>query len=253
LLQVRQATAALDAAKLDMAQIHQRFNSHLATNSDLLQSKANLDLAQLKLDSFAGSGATGALQQIKAQSGGIISKIDVQEGQIVPGGGPLVEIATGRRIVARLGVQPEFVGMIHKGDPVGLSEVGTTSGETVAGVAELVTKRVNSDTRLVDVFVSLPENAPLMLDGFVQGSLTVASAQGLVVPRSAVLPEDGAYSLFTVKDGRAMKHAVTMGLSDEKEAEIVGEGLKEGDVVVIEGNLELDDGMSVTVNPEATH
>jgi len=177
--------------------------------------------------------------------------VDVQEGQIVPAGGPLVEIATGSRIVARLGVEPSDINGISPGAKVALTEVAGQSPQVVEGKVDLITKRVNPDTRLVDVFVSLPKDAGLILEGYVRGELVTASSEGLIVPREAVLSKDDGYGLFTIKDGRAVEHTVSVGLQNDREALVKGEGLKPGDSVVVVGNYELEDGMAVSAGPAA--
>ena len=75
----------------------------------------------------------------------------------------------------------------------------------------------------------------------------MASAQGLIVPHSAVLPEGRGHSLFTIKDNRAVKHLVQVGLRNDKEVEIKGAGLQAGESVVVLGNYELKNGMAVKV------
>jgi membrane fusion protein, multidrug efflux system len=86
-----------------------------------------------------------------------------------------------------------------------------------------------------------------VLDSSVRAELVTNTKQALIVPRSAVLSEDNTYSLFTVKDDHAVKHVVILGLKNENEVEVTGDGLKDGDAVVVQGNMELEDGMSVTI------
>ena len=90
------------------------------------------------------------------------------------------------------------------------------------------------------------------LDGYVRGELMIAGADGLVVPRSAVLPDDEGFSMFTVDQGKAVEHKVSIAGEDDQSAEITGEGLAEGQAVVAVGNMELEDGMSVKVEPAST-
>ena len=67
----------------------------------------------------------------------------------------------------------------------------------------------------------------------------------MLVPRSALLPSDQGYVLFTVKDGHAVKRTVAVDLQNGTDAAVSGEGLHAGDIAVVQGNLELDDGMAV--------
>ncbi|MGD0137781.1 MAG: efflux RND transporter periplasmic adaptor subunit [Tepidisphaeraceae bacterium] len=240
-LQMLQAKAAVESATKDLEQTRTRFGSQLATNQDLLQSEANMRLAQLKLDSMQSEGAGGAM---KLKAGGLVAKVDVQEGQVVPAGTPLVEVAGSGKLQVRLGLEPNDAAGIHAGDRVALRQLGS-DGPGVEGKVQMVAQRIDPDTRLMDVFVALPPDAAMPLDAYVRGELTIAGADGLVVPRSAVLPDDEGYSLFTVEQGKAVEHKVTISLQNDRSVQISGEGLSAGQMAVVLGNLELEDGMTV--------
>ena len=240
-LQMLQAKAAVESATKDLDQTRTRFSSHLATNQDLLQSEQNMRLAQLKLDSLQSEGAGGAM---KLKAGGLVARVDVQEGQVAPAGAPLVEVAGSGKLQVRLGLEPADAAGIHAGDRVALQNIGS-DGPAVEGKVRMVAQRINPDTRLTDVFVAIPSDAAMPLDAYVRGELTIAGADGLVVPRSAVLPDEEGYSLFTVEQGKAVEHKVTIGLQNDRSAQVSGEGLSAGQMVVVLGNLELEDGMTV--------
>ena len=71
-----------------------------------------------------------------------------------------------------------------------------------------------------------------------------------VVPPDALLRHpDGNYSLFTVRDGKAVRHVVRIGRSNEDGVEII-DGLPSGEPVVIRGNEILRDGQAVRVTGE---
>jgi len=196
------------------------------------------------LDALVKQGV-GQSTTLKAQSAGIIRKVSVQQGQIVPPGAPLVENALENRIEVKLGIEPEDVPNVHDNATVELYPVHTDAKPTI-GRVRLITQQVNPATRLVDVFVTIPPASALMLEGYVRGKLVTASKQALVVPRDAVLPEQKGYSLFTVENKIAVKHLVHVGLETPTEVEIDGDNLKEGMSVVLTGNYELTSGMAVS-------
>ena len=84
-----------------------------------------------------------------------------------------------------------------------------------------------------------------MLGAYVRGEIIVASREALVVPRDAVLPDDGSHTLYTVQDHRAVKKAVKVGLQTDSQVEVIDPELHEGDQVVTVGNRELADQMEV--------
>jgi RND family efflux transporter MFP subunit len=239
-LQYKTAAAALDAAQKDFDQTQQRFSNQLATNQDLLQSQTALEAAKAKADSMQKYGAAGS-QELKAS--GLVSKVDVQQGQVVPAGGSLVEIAAGNKIQARLGVEPSDLKSINEGDSVTIQPV-TTDDPPVTGKVDLITQRINPDTSLIDVFATLPADCTLPLDGFVRGEFDIVSKPGLIVPRVAVLPTDDGVHVFIIDAKRAEDHPCKVVFENDDQAIIEGDDLDPGDEVAISGNLELADGMS---------
>ena len=245
-LQLEQAQNTTEAAKQSYEHFRRLFDLKLATNDQLLQAKQAFEQSRLNLESLKKRGI-GSLQKIKANDAGLISKVLVQEGAIVPAGSTLVEIVVQNRLEVRLGVEPEDINQVQPNQEVLLSRVNVQKSNKLTGKVRKISSSVNPDTRLVDVFVSLTSPSEFLLDEYVLGEITVASSRGLVVPRSTVLPEDGSYTLFTIKDGRAKKHTVQIGLEDGKDVEVIGSGFLPGDPVVILGNYELKDGMAVKV------
>ena len=98
--------------------------------------------------------------------------------------------------------------------------------------------------------MALPANSPLVLETFVRAKIVVQRKDALVVPRSAVLPEEDKHVLFTVDAGKAVEHEVEVGLEDQDNVELLAGGIKPGDAVVVGGNAELEKGMAVEVEPE---
>lgn len=52
--------------------------------------------------------------------------------------------------------------------------------------------------------------------------------------------------MFTVNNGHAVKHIVQLGLQSKQEVEVMGGGIKVGDMAVLSGNYELKPGMAVS-------
>jgi RND family efflux transporter MFP subunit len=250
LLALTEAKNSSTAAERDLKLVRDRYAQKLATNSDLYLAENTFRTAQARLQSLDQSGAAGP-QKLKSQSQGVISKIDVQVGQIVPVGNPLIEVAAQNQIEVKIGVDPEDVKFLTPGQAISLRRVHDSAG-AIAGKIRLIGQRVDPMTRLVDVLVSLPPGAKLMLDDFVAAQITKASAESLVVARDAVLPDDGGYTLYTMKDGKVKRRSVQVGLANDQELQIVGGGVAAGELAVVVGNYELQDGMAVEVQNATT-
>ncbi len=243
-LKLEEARNSYRLAEEGLKQMRRRFDLKLATNDQLLQSRQAFEEARLRIESMTKRGIDGP-REIKADTSGFISKVNVQEGAIVPAGDSLVEIVAGNRLEAILGVEPEDIKHVRARVVVSLFHVNAASALESDGRIRKISSAVNPATRLVDVFVTLPPSSDFLLGEYVKGRITLARAEGVVVPRSAVLPEDSGYVIFTVMDGRAVRHVVETGLENGKDVEVIGQGIKPGDSVVVLGNYELRDGMAV--------
>jgi len=247
-LQLEQASQAYDLAKQSLSYVERKFELKLATNDQVLSAKQGLQQAQSRLESLKKRGV-GASRLIHADTGGLIKKVFAQEGAIVAAGNPLLEIVAQNRLEVRLGVEPGDIGRVAPDQTVRLSRVNVPQAQVVTGRVRKISYGLDPATRLVDVFVTLPATANFLLDESISGEIAVAAVRGLIVPRSAVLPEDRAYSLFTIRNGMAVKHSVQVGTRNDRETEIRGEGLQAGEPVVVLGNYELKEGMKVKVEP----
>lgn len=71
-------------------------------------------------------------------------------------------------------------------------------------------------------------------------------AGALVIPRSALLEEEGVFSAFVAEGGRAKKRSLTIGILGNDRIEVLS-GLKENEQVITEKAYSLTNGMKVIV------
>jgi RND family efflux transporter MFP subunit len=245
-LELKQARAELDASGKDLKLMKDRFEMKLVAQQDLIAADQRNRNAQLLVASLESRGI-GKQGVLKSQAAGVVSAIEVQQGQIIPAGGPLLEMVAEDQIMVRLGVEDEDKDFLEQGESIGIYGVNAPTNEKMEGHISMIGRQLNPATRLVDVFVSLPAHTKLLLNSYVRGVARISSATGLVAPRAAVLPVEGEYVMYTVENGRAKKNLVKLGLKNDQEVQVIAEGLKEGLAIVILGNAELEDGMAVEV------
>src|SRR5438477_7949839 len=116
----------------------------------------------------AGAGGDN---RIHSDISGVIAKVDAQDGQIVPAGGPLVEIVAENEIEVKLGVEAEDLSAAQESAPITIVPMNDPTADKVEGSICLVTRRIDPTTRLVDVYVALPQGTKLLLDGYVRGEM----------------------------------------------------------------------------------
>jgi hypothetical protein len=108
-----------------------------------------------------------------------------------------------------------------------------------------VDQRVDPATRLVRVSVSLDGPHPLLLGQAVRGRVVVGEAEGYLVPRAALVTVEGVYRIYTVDEGRAHAHDVTVVVESGDELLVRGEDLDAQHDVITRGAYQVEDGMRV--------
>ncbi|MEO6004008.1 MAG: efflux RND transporter periplasmic adaptor subunit [Opitutus sp.] len=249
---LQSARSALALAAKGLAATQERYDLKLATQQDLLTAQQAADDAQLKVASFERRGLGGD-GKITAPATGVVSKIDVSRGGLVAAGTPLAVLSTGGGLEVRCSIETTELDSIRPGLPVVVHSSNRPDAASVTTTLRSVGAALDATTGSAEARASLPANAPLLLGEHVRASIELRKKDHvLVVPRSAVLPEAGRQVLFTVKDGKAVKHDVSIGIATDEAIEVAAAGLVAGDRVVTLGNYELEDGMAVrTVKADA--
>jgi multidrug efflux pump subunit AcrA (membrane-fusion protein) len=141
-VQFQQAKNAAEAARKEFKQTQERFNLKLATNQDLSAAEKTARDAEAQLTALQRAGAAGD-NRIHSDMSGVIAKVDAQDGQIVPPGGPLVEIVGETEIEVKLGVEAEDLSAVQKGAPITIVPVNDPTATKVEGSVRLITRRID--------------------------------------------------------------------------------------------------------------
>jgi membrane fusion protein (multidrug efflux system) len=115
------------------------------------------------------------------------------------------------------------------------------------GKVASVDSRVDPNTRSVIVRALVPNGAGLLKPGmFLNVHLSRGTADVLVVPEEALVPEQGDVFVYVVQDGKASKRKIQTGQRAVGTVQVT-DGLQAGEIVVTEGTQKLRDGASVSV------
>lgn len=247
-LQLGQAQSELNAAVRENKLLRERIRLKLATQQDLVTSRLRVEQAKVMLKNLADRGI-GKKQHLTAENSGMIYLVSAQQGQIVPAGAPLLQIVDQNQWVVRLGIEPEDYKHLQIDQPVLITPVNQPASEPVKGRLEIITHLIDPSTRLLNIYVRPESNQSLLINDFVEARIVISTLDALQVPRQAVLPDNGGYSLFTIENNRAVKHRVRVGIENDTHVQVLASDLKEQDTVVILGNYELEQGMLVSAIP----
>lgn len=243
--QYLQAQSAVDFARRELARQQRLLEQQLATRAQLDAAQKNLQDAMSSLQALKKRGLDVAEETLRAPMDGIITRLDVSQGQRVQADTTAMLVAAEQRLIARLGVEPEDLAVVRVGAPVTITPVFVPEASIETTVRE-VHAMIDPGTQLVEVLAAIPEHQvdPLVLGSRVRGRIQLAAHTSLAVPRSAILTRGSDVFLYTVANGRAHRVAVQAGPELDDMVAVSG-ALQAGDRVVVSGNYELVDGMAV--------
>lgn len=276
-LQLAQAEANLKRLQNDFRRAQEMYQNRLVSSEqfdkvrfDLETQQAAYDLAQLEL----------SYTHIVAPIDGVISERMVKEGNLIQLHQPLFRIDDFDPLLAVLNVPERELAILQPGLPVSMV-VDALAGKAFTGVIARVSPVVDAQTGTFRVTTEFRDETRQLKSGMF-GRLNVVYDErkdALVVPREAVIDEDGRTSVFVVsrekpkppadadkaaakdkaraEDGKdkakppaeidvARLRDVKVGYAAGERVEI-REGLAEGDRVITIGRAAVRDGTTVTV------
>ena len=248
-MQYLQAQSAVDYAQRELERNQRLFEEQLATKGQVDAARKNLEDAQATLNALKARGVGFTKQTLRAPMAGIITRLDLSQGQRVQADSTAMLIASEQRLIARLGIEPEDLARIEPGMAVTIRSVFVPE-ITIATRVREVHAMVDPATHLVEVLAPIPQQ---QIDHLVLGSRVIAELQltvqdALVVPRSAVLTQNGQTYVYLVDAGKARRVSVKQIIDNGKQIAISG-AVHAGDEIVVTGNYELTDGMAVRETP----
>jgi len=252
LVRLDSARAALQAAQ--SASQMRKLESNYARSRQLAEQKlisAN-DIDQIKYD-LENARAVNRLANLElsyanvtAPISGVIAQRSIKPGNFVQINTPIFRIVDTSRLEATLNVPERELETLKAGLPV-LLQVDALPGKTFTGSVDRVAPVVDSGSGTFRVICAFDGGGILQPGMFGRVRIDYDNrANALVVPRLALLDDEGDPAVFAIRAGKAVRVPVKLGYLDGEWAE-VRSGVALGDQVVIAGKTALRDGSVVQV------
>ena len=237
-LEARRERLAGDVARIQgLVKLNAAPQTTLDNTITLLREfQARIDAQQERIDDLV----------LRAPMDGTVLRRDGEIGEIAGTGANDVLFWVGQRKPMRIvsDVNEEDVPRVKQGQKVLLRAEGFPKTQLLAGVGE-ITPKGDPATKTFRVYLSLPDDSPLMIGMSVEAKIVTQEKEGvLLLPAEAL--QDGA--AFVVVDGRLQKRKLRTGLRGTRMIEIV-EGVKEGEQVATPAKASWREGMRVRAAP----
>ncbi len=243
-LAVAQASAQMHKLENNYNRARQLVGQQMISANDVDQIKFDLEnaRAQYHLGTLELSYTT-----VTAPISGVIASRSIKAGNFVQINTPIFHIVDNSSLEATLNVPEREISTLKAGQPVQLT-ADALPGQNFTGVVDRIAPVVDSGSGTFRVVCSFSGAGSALQPGMF-GRMKIdydKRADALVVPRAALLEDEGEPAVFAVRAGKAARVAVKTGYMDGEWVEI-RQGLKLGDGVVTAGKIALRDGTPVEV------
>ncbi|MDR0744581.1 MAG: efflux RND transporter periplasmic adaptor subunit [Holosporales bacterium] len=202
------------------------------------EAKAQLDGAKFQLSKTV----------IKAPFDGIIGIMKVSKGSIVQQHTELVNIVDSSIVKVEFMVAVKYIEDIAVGQDVDIA-VDAFKDRVFSGVVDAIDSEVDVKNHSILVRAVIPNQSGVLKHGmFANVKLVTGEKSDAILIDEDALDRDGAIEFVWCIDekGRAYRKRVLTGAKDANGIEIL-DGLKEGDIVVVAGQLKLTDGVPTKI------
>jgi RND family efflux transporter MFP subunit len=212
--------------------------ARIAAEAQLEDARARLSLAQRQLDNT----------QIRAPFAGLVSERAASAGDVVQPGSEMFTVVDPSSMRLEASVPAEALTALRVGDPVEFS-VNAYPDRTFTGRVERINPAADPNTRQVRIYVAIPNVGGRLVAGlFAEGRVATDARSAVVAPQNAIDVRGLRPTAVRVKNGRAERVEVELGLEDDATERVeIRSGLAAGDTLLVGAALGVTPGSQVRV------
>lgn len=243
-LEAQRAKATMDRLKNELDRKEELFNKNLISAQEFENAKyeyqaqkSAYELARLQVE----------YTDIKAPISGVISERMIKVGNMINTDQEAFQITDFDTLLAIVNVPEHEMNKLQTGQPA-LIEVDAVKGQRFRGQILRISPTVNAETGTFKVTVSVKDESRKLKPGMFTRVRIVYDTRenALMIPKNAVISEDGTNSVFVINNKLAYRKTINTGYANGNNIEVL-DGLSPADTVVTIGQSSLQDSAMVDI------
>ena len=243
------AKYAYENAKKEYERMETLIGDKIVSAKDFEQARLNYENAKVAWEAVAGKQTANGVSVVSPING-YLKNLQVKEGDYVSVGQPLATISQNNRLVLRADVSERYYNANFRTPYDNV----TYKLSDLRGRLLSYGKASDANSFYVPVTFEFDNKGAIIPGSFVEIYLLTAPMQNVIsVPVSALIEEQGVYSVFIRLDEEGYKKQwVTLGANNGSEVQILS-GLKPGDEVVTRGAYQIKLSSASNAIPAHSH
>jgi len=244
-IQLQNARAAYENAQSDAQRYENAFKTGGVTKQQLDQAKLSLTNAKAQYDAARINVGDAS---IKSSINGIVNARNIEPGSVVSPGTVLFELVNVSTLKLKVNVDEQHVAGLKVGSPIKVT-ASVYPDKSFNGKITFIAPKADGSLNF-PVEIEIANTAAGELKAGMYGTANFASGATQstpvkTIPRSAFVGGVASNQVFVVKDGVARMVKIVAGRVFGENVEVL-DGLKEGEIVVTSGQINLNDGTKVS-------
>ncbi len=248
--QLYQMELQLSSLTKDLSRLDTLLKTGSAKQQQYDQMKTQYDVTKTNVDFMEGNTI------MKSPFSGVVTGKYFENGEMYSGA-PTTQ--TGRSAVVtvmqvnplkvNVSISEQYYPLIKKGMKAEVT-ADVYKNEVFTGTVYRISPTINSSTRSFIVELELPNRNDLLKPGmFVRVSMDLGEVETFVVPANTVLVQEGTNTRFVFIDRNNVveRIEVLLGKRFDDQLEIISSNIKEGDMLVTEGQARLINGDKIEI------
>ena len=239
-------TASISVAKLkkDLERYNNLYKGGTVTEQQLNEAQNLYDNAEIQLEQAEKqlSDAT-----IKSPISGVITKKQVEEGEYINIGSPIVTIVDISKLTIKLNVSEANVYRLKMNDKATIT-TDVYPGVTFKGTISFISSQ-GDDSHNYPVEIVIPNNSkyPLKSGTFANVMIKLpVAAEAAYIPRESLLGSITDAEVYVAENNKAIRRKIVVGNGNDKYIKVIS-GLHEGDKVIINGQINLSNNKEIKI------
>tara|TARA_B100000700_G_scaffold181429_1_gene200177 strand:- start:2922 stop:4124 length:1203 start_codon:yes stop_codon:yes gene_type:complete len=243
-LKMNIAIANANLAKINIERDEKLAEKNLISNAQLDQSRTQSESANLNKE-LAKINLKKSL--ISSPLNGTIKTRFVKIGEFVRKGDKLAEILDLSRVIVKINIPEQDILDIKIGQEVSIA-LYILEDTNFLGKVKNIGLEADSNNRTFPVEIDVDNLKRKLRPGMLARATFTKkiSENQIVIPRHTILEKEEGRVVYVFEKGKVLQRYIEVGLTKQDQVQILN-GLKNGEMIVVEGHTKLSDGEDVNV------